>query len=109
MAQDAGVPGNSMEESRQFEAYLREVGLSVEALDALPRQLMKVETRIKAVKFIQRGYPSTDWLAMVTAETPDGHVVGFSGGGGLGNSIQLLTKHLKSGSIKFKEDTYAAK
>lgn len=106
MTKPKDVPGNTLQSQLLFDRELHKVGHRVYDIDSFIQRSVRDKFVVRAIKFRAGKVPGAEWMAIITAYSPDGPVVAFHSGEGFKELVVGLAARLKNGSLKWKADEY---
>lgn len=106
MTKHKDIPGNTLQSQLVFDRELHKVGLRVFEIDDFIHKSVRDKFVVRAIKFRAGKVPGAEWMAVITAYSPDGPVVAFHSGESFKELVVGLAARLKNGSLKWKADEY---
>lgn len=101
------VPGNTIQSSIDYEAYLIKIGRSMLRTDRMCENAAADGLTVKAIRIKFPDTPGGGYLAVVTADFDGVACVAFHGGTEFHDVVTGLLNRIQNRSLKWKEDNYA--
>lgn len=98
--------GNALSAQAVFDREVTKLGLRVLEVEGFIGRSVKEKFVVRSIKFRSGAQPGSEWLAIITAYSPDGPVVAFHSGVGFAAVLAGLAARLQNGSLKWKVDEY---
>ena len=106
MAKNTDVPGNTLASQAQLDRLLNKIGQAVFRLEACIDKDLDDDLVVTGIRFKPPQAANGEWMAVISASTPDGHVVAFHSASGLGELVKGLTNRYTNRSLKWRPDEY---
>lgn len=104
---DLEIPGNTIATAAMVDRIITKTGDVIHKTSFTLERWWEVDTRVKAIRFKNKGEPGVGWLVVITIDTREGPKVAFHEGDTFQSALEGMCKRILNGSLKWKDDQYA--